>query len=151
MNTQETKTPGRGWFKAGAIGLIVFGGVHLFAVYHGLAEKPSTAEEVACEKAMLALRFDMGPFHSTAWHTDMILNASFSALLIYSGIINLMALHGIVAAGRLCAVAALNASLCFTLVIFCLLGRFPPPIVFAGGCSLLFGIAFLRGSAGARI
>jgi hypothetical protein len=137
-------TPGRGWFKAGAIGLIVFGAVHLLAVYKGLFRQPTTPQEIAAHEALLALRMDMGPFRPTGWHTTMILNSSYSVLLIFAGALDLLSLNALVAADRLRPLAAVNSLFCGVLFLITAAFQFPPPMLFALACCVFFLVGWFK-------
>lgn len=135
---------GHRWFKAGAITLLVFGGIHLLAVYKSLFVAPTDPAEFRAEAALRDFKVDLGPFHPTGWHTVNILNASYSALLLYVGILNLIALDPVAAAGRLRTLTVVN--ILFTTILFaiCLALQFPPPMVFAFACMLFFTISLVK-------
>jgi len=140
----KSPVPGRAWFKAGAIGLVVFGSVHVWAVYKGLFGHPTTPEEIAAHQALLALRMDMGPFRPTGWHTTMILNSSYSVLLIFTGVLNLLSLNALVAADRLRPLSAVNALFCGVLFLITAAFQFPPPMLFALACCVFFLAAWFK-------
>jgi len=92
--------PGRRLFLAGSIVLILFGAVHVLEVYKSLVVGSESPAEVEADRALRAFSTKMGPFHPTGWHTLNILNASYSVLFIYAGVINLIALGPAIVAGR---------------------------------------------------
>lgn len=139
-----TISRGRRTFIAGAIGLLVFGGVHLLAVYQSLLVSPSTTAEVEADRALRALKMDMGPFHPTGWHTVNILNSSYSALLLYAGVLNLVSVGPAVAAGRLRILTVVNIVFVAILLTIVLALQFPPPALFAAITLILFLASFLR-------
>lgn len=132
------------WFKAGAVTLILFGSVHLLAVYKSLFVAPTDPAEIRADEALRDFKIELGPFHPTGWHTVNILNSSYSALLLYVGILNLIALGPVAAAGRLRALTVVN--ILFTTILFaiCLALQFPPPMVFAFACMLFFTISLVK-------
>lgn len=142
------KRPGHAWFKAGAFTLLVFGGIHLLAVYKSLFVAPTDPAEIRADEALRAFKVELGPFHPTGWHTVNILNASYSALLLYVGILNLIALGPVAAAGRLRTLTVVN--ILFTTILFtiCLALQFPPPMVFAFACMVFFAISLVKQQAG---
>lgn len=145
-----TKTRGRGMFIAGSIGLLVFGGVHLLAIYKGLVVGPTTPAEVAINAAEKAFKvMDAGPFHATGWHTMNILNCSYSALLLYAGVLNLIAVGPAIAAGRLRILTCVNIIFVALLLGITLVFQFPPPALFAA-VTLIFFIVSLVKQAGAK-
>ncbi|MEK6644277.1 MAG: hypothetical protein AABZ08_10240 [Planctomycetota bacterium] len=135
---------GHRWFKAGAITLILFGSVHLLAVYKSLCTTPTDLQEIRLNEALRAFKMELGPFHPTAWHTLNILNASYSALLLYVGIMNLIALGPVAAAGSLRTLTLVN--ILFTTILFtiCLALQFPPPMVFALACMVFFAVSYVK-------
>ncbi len=135
---------GHRWFKAGAITLLIFGGIHLLAVYKSLFVAPTDPAEIRADEALRAFKIELGPFHPTGWHTVNILNASYSALLLYVGILNLIALCPAAAAGRLRALTIAN--ILFTTILFtiCLALQFPPPMVFAFACMVFFSVSLAK-------
>ena len=140
------KTRGRRWFIAGSIALLVFGSVHLLAVYQSLFVPPSTPAEIEADRALAALKMDMGPFHPTGWHTVNILNSSYSALLLYVGVLNLVALGPAIAAGRLRKLTVVNIVFVAILLTIVLALQFPPPALFAAITLVLFAVSWFRQS-----
>ena len=87
---------------------------------------------------------DMGPFHPTGWHTVNILNSSYSALLLYAGVLNLAALSPAIAAGRLRRLTVVNIAFVSVLLAITLALQFPPPALFATITLAFFAISFFR-------
>jgi hypothetical protein len=140
---------GRRTFIAGAIGLLVFGSVHMIAIYKGLIVGPKTPDEIAIDNAERAFKIlDVGPFHTTGWHTMNILSISFSALLLYTGVLNLLVMGPMMAAGRLRKLTAVNIVFVILLMAIILVFQFPPPALFAALTLLFFVWSWMRqGSA----
>ncbi len=130
--------PGRRLFASASIVLILFGAVHVLAVYKSLIVGPESPAEAEADRALRALSMRMGPFHPTGWHTLNILNASYSVLLIYAGVINLIGLRPAIAAGRLAALTLANMIFVTLIAVIPLLLQFPPPLVFALLALILF-------------
>ncbi len=144
-------TPGRRTFMAGAIGLLVFGSVHLLAIYKGLVVGPTTPAEVAINNAEKAFKvLDAGPFHATGWHTMNILNSSYSALLLYAGVLNLIAVGPAVATGRLRKLTMVNIVFVAVLLAITLIFQFPPPGLFAAMTLILFVVSLMRQGSASR-
>jgi len=143
---------GRRWFLTGSIGLIVFGTVHTLAVYKVLFGEPHGPAEVDLHRAMRALSMEIGPFKPTAWHTLMILNSSYSILLLFAGVLDLIAIGPGGAGGRMRLLTLANMYFCGMLFLICLVFQFPPPMVFAGACLVFFTLSLIqqRGAAGPR-
>ncbi len=136
--------PGRRLFLAGSIVLILFGAVHVLAVYKSLIVGPESPAEADADRALRAFSMNMGPFHPTGWHTLNILNASYSVLLIYAGVINLIALGPAIAAGRLRALTLANMIFVALIAAVPLLLQFPPPLVFALLALILFILSLVK-------
>lgn len=141
------ETRGRKMFIAGAITLLIFGSVHLLAVYQSLFVAPTAPAEIEADRALYALKFDMGPFHPTGWHTVNILNSSYSALLLYAGVLNLTAVGPAIAAGRLRRLTVVNIAFVAVLLAIVLALQFPPPALFAATALAFFAISFFRQAA----
>lgn len=137
-------TRGRRTFIAGSIGLLVFGCVHLLAVYKSFFVAPSTPVEIEVDRALRALKMDMGPFHPTGRHTVNILNTSYSALLLYAGVMNLVAVGPVIAAGRLRKLTIVNIFFVAVLMAIPLSLQFPPPALFAAIVLILFVVSLFR-------
>ncbi len=142
-------TRGRKTFIAGSIGLLIFGSVHLLAVYKSFFVPPQTPVEIEADRALRAVKMDLGPFHPTGWHTVNILNSSYSALLLYAGVLNLVAVGPAIAAGRLRTLTRVNIVFVSALLAIVLALQFPPPALFAVIILTLF-IASLVQQAGAK-
>ena len=136
--------PGRRLFMAASIVLIIFGAVHVLAVYKSLVVGPESPAEADADRALRAFSMKMGPFHPTGWHTLNILNASYSVLLIYAGVINLIAVHPAIAAGRLRALTLANVVFVALIAAIPLLLQFPPPLIFAAAAWVLFAFSWLK-------
>ena len=76
-------------FFAGAIVLVLFGSVHLMAVYQGNFVPPADERDAEIKRLALQSTMTMGPFKPSAWGGMQILNSSYSVLLIYVGVLNL--------------------------------------------------------------
>lgn len=143
MLRSMARTPGRHWFLAGAIVLILFGAVHSLAVLDSFfgAPDPRLAEaDAALRRAVVPL----GPLRPTAWGAVQILNISYTLLLLTLGVMNLLVLGALSQANRLRPAAALNAGLSLALLVVALALQFPPPALFALAAFVCFGIATLR-------
>lgn len=136
--------PGRRLFMAASIVLILFGAVHVLAIYKSLVVGPETPAEADADRALRAFAMKMGPFHPTGWHTLNILNASYSVLLIYAGALNLIALGPAIAAGRLSALTLANIVFVTLIAAIPLLLQFPPPLVFALLALALFITSYIK-------
>jgi len=136
--------PGRSWFKAGAIALIIFGAVHLLAVSKSLAITPTDPVEIDLTARLKAYSVDMGPFKPSAWHTTNILNTSYSVLLIFAGVINLLALSPAVAAQKLRPLTLASVIFTFLIAAICLAFQFPPPLIFAAAAWFCFTMSLIR-------
>ena len=137
-------SPGRRWFKAGAIALVIFGAFHLLAVYKSVVVGPETPAEVELTKNLKAFQMPMGPFKPSAWHTTNILNTSYSVLLIFAGVIDLLALSSVVAAHMLRPLTLANVIFTFLIAAICLAFQFPPPLIFSGATWFCFTMSLIR-------
>lgn len=140
----QARAAGAGWFRAGAIGLLVFGAIHLLAVFDGLFREPTAPVEVEVKRALLAFSLQIGPFRPTAFHTTMLLNASYSIFLFFVGVLDLVALRPAIAAGRFRALAYVNIVFVALLLAACAAAQFPPPLVLCLVILILFCIALAR-------
>lgn len=136
--------PGHRLFLAGSIALIVFGSIHVLAVYKSLVVGPTSPAEEEVERALRKFGIEMGPFHPTGWHTTNILNSSYSVLLIYAGVLNVVALRPAIVAGRLRALTIVNIIFVALIAAIPLLLHFPPPLVFAAAALVLFILSLTR-------
>lgn len=136
--------PGRRFFLAASIVLILFGAVHVVAIYKSLVAGPETPAEVDADRALRADSLKIGPFHPTGWHTVNILNVNFAVLLIYAGVINLIALRPAIAAGRLKSLTLANI-IFVALISAVILGfQFPPPLLLALPALTLFIASYIK-------
>jgi hypothetical protein len=140
----QSVSRGRKTFLAGAISLIVFGAVHLLAVYHGNFVPPADEKQAEIKRLAMEYILPMGPFKPTAWGGNQILNSSYSVLLIYVGVLNLLALRPAAQAGRLRAFATCNVLFVALLLAITILFQFPPPMIFATTSLSLFGVSWLK-------
>jgi hypothetical protein len=138
------RAPGHGWFRAGAIGLLVFAAVHLIPFSIGLLRAPTEPAAVEADRALRAQKVDIGPFHTSFWHLNMLLSASYSVFLMYIAVLNLIALRAAAAAGRLRALTIANLFFCAILAGICVAAWFPPPFVFAVFSMLCFAVSLMR-------
>lgn len=142
--SRVAQEPGRRLFRAGSIGVLAFGAVHVLAVVNSFVGEPPTPELGEISEALKRASLRMGPFEATAWGTTQLLNASFSILMLQLGATNLVVLRPAVAAGRLRALAGTNALFSGLLFAATVAARFPPPMVFAAAVFGLFLGAWLR-------
>lgn len=133
--------PGAGWFRAGAIGLLVFAAVHLIPFTAGLLQTPTDPAQIEVDRALRAQRVEIGPFRTTMRHLTMLLSASYSVFLLYIGVLDLMVLRAAAATGRLARIAGLNLIFCVILAAICVAAWFPPPFVFCAFCGFCFAIS----------
>jgi len=145
-----TAQPGRRTFVAASVVLILFGMVHLLAVYHSNFLPPS--DERTAEIKRLAMEYTqaMGPFSPSAWGGMQILNSSYSVLLIYVGVLNLLALRPARQTGRLRTLTSCNILFVALLLFITILFQFPPPLVFAAVVLILFGASWWKQGAKRR-
>jgi hypothetical protein len=137
------RTPGRHWFLAGTIILLLFGAVHSLAVldsFFGTPDPRLAEADAALRRAVVPV----GPLRPTAWGAVQILNVSYALFLLTLGVMNLLTLGPLIHSKRLRPVAALNAALALALLAVALAFQFPPPAVFALGAFLCFGVAAFR-------
>ena len=140
----RSSSPGRRWFKAGAIALIIFGAVHCLAIYKSLVVGPANPAEIELTRNLKAYSTEMGPFKPSAWHTTNLLNTSYSVLLIFAGVINLLSLAPVVAAHKLRPLTLANVIFTFLIAAICLAFQFPPPLIFAGAAWFCFTMSLIR-------
>ncbi len=146
QNSEPIGRPARGagWFRAGAIGLLVFAAVHLIPFTAGMLQTPTDPAEIEVDRALRSRSVEIGPFHTTMWHLTMLLSASYSAFLIYIGVLDLVVVRAAAAGGRLRALAAVNLVFCGILAAICVAAWFPPPFVFCVFSGVCFAISFAR-------
>lgn len=136
--------PGKRLFVAGCIVLLLFSTVHMIPMLADLLTTPTEPVQVEAKRAMAAVTVDMGPFHSHWGKLNQLLSVSYSALLYFVVAVNLVALSGVVAQGRLRTLAMVNASFSGLLLSISLAFTFPPPAVFALIATILFVMAAMR-------
>jgi hypothetical protein len=139
----DATAPGRRLFRAGAIGYLVFAGVHLTAFLRSILVAPTDPLQTEAERALRAVVLDMGPFHTHFGHLVRLLSASYSTLLLFVGVLNLVALPAAVAHGRLRALTLVNLAFCGLLLALAAVVRFPPPMVFALVIEVLFALSLV--------
>jgi len=133
--------PGSRLFRAGAIGYLVFAGVHLTAFVRSLVVAPTDPLELEAERALRAVVVDLGPFHTHFGQLVRLLSASYSTLLLFVGVLNLVALPAAVAHGRLRGLTLVNLVFCGLLLVLSAIVRFPPPMMFALVIEVLFALS----------
>jgi hypothetical protein len=129
-------------FRAGAIGYLVFAGVHLTAFLRSILVAPTDPLQIEAERALRAVVVDMGPFHTHFGQLVRLLSASYSTLLLFVGVLNLVALPAVVARGGLRALTLVNLAFCGLLLALAAVARFPPPMLFALVIEVLFALSF---------
>jgi len=132
--------PGRKSFLSGAIVLLLFGAVHLLAVYKANFTTPTDPKLAEIDAAEKALTVSFGPLTATGFGLIQILNCSYSVLLIYAGVLNLLAMRPAISTGRLKALTACNVIFVGLLLAIIIFFQFPPPMLFAG-LALIFFVA----------
>lgn len=134
---------GQRTFVAGSVVLLLFGATHLVAVYKSATTPPATPQEQAMDKALReVVLFSAGPLKTTAHDAMGILSRSYSVLLIFAGMIDLLCWRAMAAAGRLGRLALANLIFTAILAIIPMLAQFPPPAVFGIVASILFFLAW---------
>jgi hypothetical protein len=137
--------PGRRWFIAGAIGLIVFASIHLLAVYQSNFGEPATPEIAELDRMLRNVHIlDAGPFQASAWHTVELLNTSYSVLLLYAGVLNLLMVGPALASGRLRRITWVNILFVGLLLALTVVFQFLPPMVLTAVVLLLFVVSLIR-------
>jgi len=131
-------------FLAGAIALIVFGAMHLLAVYNANFREPTDPKMAEISAAAKAHIIELGPFTPSAWGTMQILNGSYSVLLIYAGVLNLSVMRVAAQAGRLKGLTVCNIFFVALLLLITIIFQFPPPMLFAGIALTLFSASWAK-------
>jgi hypothetical protein len=138
-------------FVAGAIVLLVFGATHLSAVIKTAVVPPATPEQQALDKALNeVVLFSAGPVNVTSRDAVSILNRSYSVLLFFAGVIDLLCWRAMAAAGRLGRLALANMIFSAIIALIPLLFLFPPPTVFGFAAASLFAYSWLAQRASAH-
>jgi len=137
----DATAPGSRLFRAGAIGYFAFAAVHLAAFLRGVLVAPTDPLQIEAERALRAVVVDMGPFHTHFGLLVRLLSASYSTLLAFAGVLNLVALAPAVAHGRLRALTRANLAFCGVMLAFAAAARFPPPMAFALAIEVLFALS----------
>jgi hypothetical protein len=140
---------GSGLFRAAAIGYLVFAAVHLTAFLRSVLVAPTDPLQIEAERALRAVAVDMGPFHTHFGNLVHLLSASYSALLVFVGVLNLVALPAASAQGRLRALTLVNLVFCGLLLVLCAAVRFPPPMAFTLIIEVLFALSLAAQRRGA--
>jgi hypothetical protein len=144
MNSFSAKTSGRRPFIAGCITLLLFSAVHMIPMLADLFVEPTKPVEVEAKRAMAAVAVDMGPFHTSWLGLNRLLSASYSTLLLFVAVLNLVALPAVVAHGRLRAMATVNVTFVGILLAIAVIYQFPPPGVFCLIAEVFFIAAMVR-------
>jgi len=131
-------------FLAGAVVLVLFGLVHLAAVYHGNFLPPADDKKAEIKRLAMEDTVTMGPFKPSAWGGMQILNSSYSILLIYVGILNLWTMRPAAQIGRLRGLTGCNIFFVSLLLLITIIFQFPPPMLFAGIALILFGVSWMK-------
>ena len=138
------KTPGRPLFLAGNIVLLLLGIVHLLPFFASNLVPPGNQIEIEVHRALHALKYDMGPFHATGWHTTQLLSGSYSTLVIFVAILNFFTMGPMIAAGCFRTLTIVNLIFTAILLGITLVYQFPPPMVFSLVALILFGVSLMR-------
>jgi hypothetical protein len=144
MNPAPAKTSGQRLFIAGCITLLLFSAVHMIPMFFFMFVEPTKPVEVEAKRAMAAVTVDMGPFHTSWLGLNRLLSASYSTLLLFVAALNLVALPGVIAHGRLRAMAKVNVIFVGILLALAVIYRFPPPGVFCLIAEVFFIAAMVR-------
>jgi hypothetical protein len=140
--TTFVPTPGKRLFIAGCVTLFLFSAVHMVPMFAEFFTEPTDPLEIEAERALAAVKVDMGPFHTHFGKLVQLLSVSYSALLFFVVALNLVALPAVVAHGRLRAMAMVNVIFVGILLATSVIFQFPPPGVFC-----LIAGAFFIGAA----
>lgn len=138
-----SQTPGRKTFMAGAIVLVLFGAVHLLAIYQGNFVPPPPGPEAELDRMAREIKQEIGPFEASAFGLIQLLNASYSVLLLYAGAVSLVAVGPAAAHGSFRRLTITNLILAALLLFLTILYQFPPPMLFAAAALILFTVSFL--------
>jgi len=140
---ESERVRGKRTFLAATIVLILFAAAHSLAVIQdNFRETPP--EDLPLRQALEARAIPLGPFTMTAWGALQTLNASYTALLLYVALLDLVLLGPAIRAGRLGALAALNGGFCAVLLAITIVFQIPPPMLFAAIATLLFLVSAVR-------
>lgn len=141
------RIPGRRLFLAACIVLLLFGGTHLIAVWHDNFVTPTDSLQIEAERAMSAVKFDIGPFHTHAAMLVQLLSASYAVLLLALGAVNLIAMKPCIANRRFRALTIANLIFVGLLLALTVIYQFPPPMLFAATAEILLIASLIRQSA----
>jgi hypothetical protein len=135
-------TPGRRSFVAGALVLLLFGAVHLLAVYKSNFMPPEPGPAAELDRMAKDLKHRIGPFEASAFGLIQLLSASYSVL--YAGATSLATVGPAVTHGRLSRLTTLNLMLAALLLLLTVLAQFPPPMFFAAVATILFAVSLIQ-------
>lgn len=142
---------GRGCFIAGSIVLILFSLVHMIPTCYDIFVEPTEPAEIAAKEAMAAVTVDIGPFQTHLGKLHLLLSMSYSALLLFVGVANLVALPAVVAHGSLRNLALVNVLFTSILLAISLGCLFPPPAAFSLVAESLFALAMAQAVNARRV
>lgn len=136
---------GRKTFWAGALVLVLFGAVHLLAVYEANFTMPTDPAELKLRTELQnGVIFEAGPIRATAAGAVQILSASYSVLLMQAGVLNLLMARVAAEHGRLRKLTAANIVFVGLLLVITVIFQFPPPMVFAAAAWILFVVSLVQ-------
>jgi hypothetical protein len=136
-----TRGASRGWFRAGALGLIVVAAMHTMGHFSG---GPRDSSGVALEAAMKAYRIEMMGMNPSASGITNSLSLTMSVLLALTGLLDL-AILSIADPVSLRRFAVLNVAGVSALVALFTYYHVPPPLVTLA----IVGIFFITSLLGA--
>lgn len=142
--------PGQRTFLGAAMGLVLFGLVHLLTVYNANFGPPRSAAEAELRRMMMDLQMQIGPMRPSAWDAVQILNASYSVLLLYAETLNLLVLGVVVAHGKLRTLTIANLVFTGLLLVITIAYQFPPPMVIAIIVFALFALSLYQQRKGTK-
>ena len=142
--TETSAVRGGRTFVAGTIVLLLFGGTHLTAVYSAMTTPPRTPQEQVLDKAMReTVLIPDSPVKTTAHDAMQILSGSYSTLLIFVAVVDLLCWRAMAGAGRRGRLALVNMLFSTILAIIPALALFPPPMAFSMIAAGLFAFSLL--------
>jgi hypothetical protein len=130
----------KGWFRSGAIGLIVVALLHSFGHFGGGRTDP---EGIALDAAMKSYHVDIMGMHPSADDITKSLSLTMTLLLLLTGALDLAAVRAADPA-LLRRFAALNVAGVSALVALFTFYRIPPPLVTLAVVDVLFLTSMLR-------